>query len=299
MSKDFDDLVYRSIVENSVDAVVIINRSGDIISWNAAAERMFGYNSSEVIGKYVHDILPSHDLREKANKSFNKFKIKGTGPLVGKVLQVRGLKKNGDEIHVQFSFNTVEVKGELFAFAFLRDISELISLQEKLTHQATIDELTNILNRRAFLKQAEAAYSMSIRHKEPLTLLMMDIDFFKEINDQYGHQAGDIALQEFAKNISEIIRTEDIFGRVGGEEFFLALLKTPINIAVDMAERIRLAIEGVTITTSNLCFRLTVSIGITSIEKGDSSLQEMQNRCDKALYEAKKAGRNRVVLSGS
>jgi diguanylate cyclase (GGDEF)-like protein/PAS domain S-box-containing protein len=299
MKSDFDELVYRSIVESSMDAVVIINHSGDIIWWNAAAERMFGYDSSEVIGKYVHDILPAHDLREKADNSFNIFKSKGTGPLIGKSLLVRGLRKNGDEFHVQFSPNTVEVKGELYVFAFLRDVSDLVSLQEKLKHQATIDELTGILNRRAFLQQAEAAYNMSTRHKEPLTLLMMDIDFFKKINDQYGHHAGDIALQKFAKNISEITRTEDIFGRVGGEEFFLALIKTPIDIASYLAERIRLATEGLTITTSDLSFTLTVSIGITSIEKGDQSLQEMQNRCDEALYKAKKTGRNRVVLSGS
>ncbi len=298
MINDSNELIFRSIVENSLDAVVIINRSGDIIWWNVAAERMFGYDSSEVIGKYVHDILPAHDLREKANKSFKLFKNKGTGPAIGKALLVRGLRKNGDEFHVQFSPNTVDVNGELYVFAFLRDISDLVSLQEKLKYQANIDELTGILNRREFLRQAKTAYEMSIRHKEPLALLMMDIDFFKKINDQYGHHAGDIALQELAKNVSKIIRTEDIFGRVGGEEFFLALIKTPIDIAFHMAERVRLATENMLITTPSFSFKLTVSIGITAIEKGDTSLLELQNRCDNALYEAKKTGRNRVVLSG-
>ncbi len=160
MKSGFDEIIYRSIVENSMDAVVIINRSGDIMGWNIAAERMFGYAPSEVIGKYVHDILPAHDLREKANKSFDTFQKKGTGPSIGKSLMVRGLRKNGDEFHVQFSPNTVEVNGELYVFAFLRNISELVSLQEKLKHQATVDELTGILNRREFLQQSEVADNM-------------------------------------------------------------------------------------------------------------------------------------------
>lgn len=296
MKNSFDEQLYQSIIENSLDAIVVTDSSGDIIWWNAAAERMFGYDSSEVIGKYVHDILPAHDLREKADKTFRTFKNKGTGPFIGKLLQVRGLKKNGDEFHVQFSPNTIKIQGKLYIFAFLRDISELISLQMKLNHQATIDELTGILNRREFLQQTKTAYDMSVRHKEPLTLLMMDIDFFKKVNDQYGHHAGDIALQQFADNISKIIRAEDIFGRVGGEEFFLTLRKTPLYVALHMAERIRLITENFLITTSDFSFKLTVSIGVTTIKKGDKSLQQMQNRCDEALYEAKRRGRNRVVL---
>jgi len=299
MLKSFDNAIYHSIVEQSVDAVIVINRSGDIVSWNASAERVFGYTSSEVIGKYVHDILPAVDLREKANESFCKFKKKGTGPLVGKILQVRGRKKNGEEVHVQFSFNTVEVEGELFAFAFIRDISELILLQEKLRNQATIDDLTGILNRRSYIERAGIAFDMSVRHKEPFTLLMMDIDFFKKINDQYGHLIGDIALKEFTHNISKIIRTEDIFARIGGEEFILALIKTPIDIASSLAERIRFATENLTINTSNLSFKLTVSIGISSIEIDDQSLEQVQSRSDVALYEAKKSGRNCIILNVS
>lgn len=299
MKNIFDNQVYESIVENSIDAVIIINQSGDIIYWNAAAESLFGYSSSEVLGKYVHDILPPQDLREKANESFNIFKSKGTGPLIGTTLLIRGLKKNGDEFHVQFSPNTIKIKEELYIFAFLRDVSEAVSLQEKLTHQATIDDLTGILNRRAFSQQAETAHRSAVRHKEPFSLLMMDIDFFKKINDQYGHHTGDIALQAFTKNISNIIRSEDIFGRVGGEEFFLFLLKTPKDAALKVAEKIRFTTDNLTITASNISIKMTVSIGVTSIHNGNDSLQQIQNRCDEALYKAKKTGRNCVVLSDS
>ena len=93
-----------------------------------------------------------------------------------------------------------------------------------------------------------------------------------------------------------IIRIQDIFGRIGGEEFLLALVKTPIDIASNLAERIRLSTESMTIKGPDFNFGFTVSIGITSIEEGDISLEKMQDRCDKALYQAKNKGRNRVVL---
>jgi diguanylate cyclase (GGDEF)-like protein/PAS domain S-box-containing protein len=289
-------VVYRLIVEKSDDAVVIINYFGDIISWNSSAERIFGYMESEVIGKYVHDILLTHGIRETVNASFHAFNEKGVDLMLGKESQVQAINKNGGIVHVQFNVNTVKVKGELFAFAFLRDISHLIARQEKLKYQASTDELTNILNRRAFLKQAKAAFSMSIRHAEPFTLLMMDIDYFKHINDQYGHLAGDIALKMFVDNISNIIRNEDIFGRFGGEEFCLAIAKTNINVSLDLAERIRVETEKLIIKNTNYCFKMTVSIGASSIKKNEQSLEAMLNRCDEALYEAKKTGRNRIVL---
>ncbi len=295
MKKIFHDIVYRSIVEKSTDGVVIINRSGDIISWNKAAQKIFGYTSSEAIGRYVHDILPAPHLREKAHQEFVKFKETGKGPLIGKQLQVEGLKKNGDIIHVLFSPNVIEVKGELFVFAFIRDISEIISLQDKLEHLATTDELTNILNRRAFFQQAEPAFSMSRRHHEAFSMLMIDIDFFKRINDQYGHQTGDIALMSTTKNISNMIRQEDIFGRIGGEEFCLAMVKTRQEVALKLAQRIRKETENLTINTGDLHLKLTVSIGVATMLAEDESLLVLQGRCDKALYQAKNTGRNRVA----
>lgn len=93
MRKELDSHFYQVIVEKSINAVVITNSSGDIISWSTTAERIFGYSSSEVMGTYVHDILPAHDLRKKANESFKTFQDKSIGPLIGKSILVRGLKK--------------------------------------------------------------------------------------------------------------------------------------------------------------------------------------------------------------
>lgn len=297
MKNELDSDVYRSIVEQSIDAVVIINRSGDIVSWNPSAERLFGYRSEEVLGKYIHDILPTNEHRKKANESFKKFQHKGDGPLVGKMLQVRGVTKSGKEVHVQFSFSTVQVNGELYAFGFLRDISDLIHLQEKLISQSITDELTGIPNLRYYRERANTSFYLSSKNNEDLSLIMLDIDFFKKVNDQYGHQGGDIALQAFASNISQNIRAEDLFARVGGEEFVIALPKTPIEAAAAIAEELRAATEQLVIKTPDTTFQLTVSIGVASLHPGDSSLEDIQNRCDNALYQAKNTGRNRVVMA--
>ncbi|WP_086933083.1 GGDEF domain-containing protein [Agarilytica rhodophyticola] len=297
MKSDFDDLVYREIVETSIDAVIVTDNLGNIVAWNNSAKRIFGYSASEVLGKYVHDILPAHDIRKKAKDSFKKFKEKGEGSIIGRSLQLRGLRKNGEEVHVQFSVNTVKVRGELYIFAFLRDITELILLQEKLSYQAMIDDLTGIYNRRAFIQQANSALNISIRNTEPFTLMMLDIDFFKKINDEYGHNAGDIALKKFSDNVANIIRLGDIFARIGGEEFILSLLNTSIDNALILAERIRRETENLIINTPGQSFSLTVSIGVASHRKENTTLEQIINHCDKALYQAKQEGRNRVVLS--
>ncbi len=288
--------MYEAIVKSSVDAVVIANRDGDVVFWNDSAAAMFGYTSDEVLGTYVHDILPAHSLRRKADLSFQKFKKLGTGPLIGGTIQVQGRKKSGASFDVQFGVNVVTVNGELFVFAFLRDVSEVVSLQRKLEQLANVDELTNTLNRRAFMAQAEAAISSARRHHEPFSVLMLDIDFFKKINDQYGHHAGDAALVSFAITVSGALRREDVLGRIGGEEFSIALPKTAADAAVAVAEKVRLKVASSMVRAGDVSFGMTVSIGVTALGDTDSELSSLQKRADKALYEAKDSGRDRVVL---
>lgn len=211
-------------------------------------------------------------------------------------MQVQGLKKNGEVIDVQLSFNKINCHDELFAFAFLRDISGLVALQEKLKELASIDELTNTHNRRAFIEQFEKTFSYSKRHNKPLSVLMLDIDVFKNINDNFGHAAGDAALKVFANKISIILRAEDLFGRIGGDEFCIVLPDSLSDSAIIVAEKIRKEIAEQIISISEQSFKISVSIGLSSLEKNDSSLMETQKRADEALYEAKRTGRNKVVV---
>jgi len=291
-----DDKIYKTIVSKVTDAVVVANFQGDILYWNDSAKSIFGYSQDEVLGKYVHDILPVHDLRERADDSFRKFQQNGgQGPLIGKGIHVKGLTKYGEEVHVHFSPNVVKIDGETIVFAFIRDITEFIVLQEKLRLQSVTDELTGIFNRRAFYEISQKAFVHAQRHDEPFSLLLFDIDHFKSVNDTYGHHVGDQVIREFASYINSNTREDDIFGRVGGEEFYLALPKADVNQATVIAEKIRFGIEHLSICADELILNITSSIGIASITEKDN-FDNMQQRSDKALYKAKNAGRNQIGI---
>lgn len=300
LENGLSDTVFRSIIQDLNYAVVIADIKGYVIYLNDAAELLFGYSETELIGKYVHDIFPTYDLRGKADSAFRKFEETGEGDLLGSFMHATALHKNGLTIDVQFTINTVEVGDISFIFSMIQDITHIIDMRNRndlLETLATTDELTRILNRRAFFWQAKSAFNSAMRHKDCFSLLMIDLDYFKDINDQYGHNAGDKALQIFAKIVSNMIRGEDIFGRIGGEEFCIAMVKTGKEVALSKAERIREKIASSEISYEDFSFSLTISIGFAIMNEEEDTLEHTIKRADDALYEAKKTGRNKVVIN--
>ncbi len=177
-----------------------------------------------------------------------------------------------------------------------------IQLQEanrQLNQLATLDHLTGCANRRHFYAQAEAELSRSRRYSRDMGLVIMDVDHFKPINDRFGHAAGDAVLQTLADTIVEELRELDVLGRVGGEEFALLLPETPRREAVAIAERLRRRLAGLVIEHEGEQLSLTASFGVTAREPGDSSVDALMRRADRALYEAKAGGRNRTAVSDS
>lgn len=161
---------------------------------------------------------------------------------------------------------------------------------------ATTDDLTGLLNRRAFFARAEAARLLALRLHQPITLLMLDIDHFKQLNDRFGHATGDEALVKFAATCSDALREHDILGRLGGEEFALALPGTGLDGALHAAERLRQGVLETRLLTCGNNYTMTVSIGVVLIGQ-DEDLPTALARADYALYEAKRNGRNRVEVS--
>jgi len=138
----------------------------------------------------------------------------------------------------------------------------------------------------------------AMHHQEPLSLMMMDIDHFKAVNDNWGHHGGDLVLQKVAGLIRDTLRDVDIFGRMGGEEFAAVLVGIDGEQALDIAQRIRTAVEGATTTMpAGESVRVTLSLGITELTSREASLENLIHRADQALYRAKQAGRNRVMAS--
>lgn len=168
--------------------------------------------------------------------------------------------------------------------------------QLKLEEMATIDSLTQIYNRRSFFKSLDLEFQKSVRYNQPITVIAMDLDYFKKINDIYGHPAGDHVLKEFARICKQQIREFDILGRLGGEEFSIILPQTKSENAKKIAERIRLSVAENDFSYRTDTITVTVSIGMASFPQENMKYpDELMKKADEFLYLAKNQGRNRVI----
>ena len=178
----------------------------------------------------------------------------------------------------------------------VRDLVELEHEKCDLFELATIDPLTKALNRRAFMRFSERELSRFKRDHSQLATLMLDIDHFKSVNDEYGHATGDQVLSKMVSIASSVLRQEDLVGRLGGEEFAIVLVDSDATAAMKVAERIRQAIKQVKFPSDAGPFNVSVSIGVSEPFYSDGSIDKALERADTALYAAKRNGRDRVEL---
>jgi diguanylate cyclase (GGDEF)-like protein len=177
-------------------------------------------------------------------------------------------------------------------------IDKIHDLQEKLREQANRDSLTGLFNRRYLEGTLERELARGRREAAPLTMLLLDIDHFKLVNDTYGHQAGDQVLRAFGGLLAEHARTEDIVCRYGGEEFLMVMPKMPLAIARERAAALLKLVQGQTVSFGELRIRITTSIGIAAVPEHSDTAEGLIRCADEALYLAKRNGRNRVVAFG-
>ena len=191
--------------------------------------------------------------------------------------------------------------GSLIIFVFLMTALLVLltaqKFQKELLDQSRRDFLTKALNRRAFEGIVEGEWSRALRHDHPTSFLIVDIDHFKKVNDQYGHSAGDNVLVDVSSIAQTVLRQEDIWCRYGGEEFAVMLPETGGKEATAIAERLRCVIEKARITTRNGPLKVTVSIGASERTSGRTHWGEVLEVADQALYKAKSSGRNCVVFT--
>ena len=173
----------------------------------------------------------------------------------------------------------------------------LYATQEELERQAWTDDLTGLSNRRYFMHRFECEYHRAVRHSRPSTLVMLDLDYFKKINDQYGHHAGDEVLRNFASLLQGNLRKEDVSGRLGGEEFSILLPDTTEEEALNILSRIRETLAKQNLDDIGPAFQYGFSAGVMTLGQGNSiGVMDWMKMADQALYCAKKTGRNRDVL---
>jgi two-component system cell cycle response regulator len=178
-----------------------------------------------------------------------------------------------------------------------RNALQLTIANQRAEEAALTDSLTGLYNRRYAMDRLAREWVASERNHRPLSILLLDIDHFKTVNDNHGHNIGDIALKRMAEMLAEYSRRPDIACRIGGEEFFILAPETALPGAIRQAERLREAFEGKPITVEGIDLPLTVSVGVAQKVAGMSSPEELLKVADEALYRAKREGRNRVIAA--
>jgi diguanylate cyclase (GGDEF)-like protein/PAS domain S-box-containing protein len=207
----------------------------------------------------------------------------------------------GEEIRARLNLSVVASETGEFLYSVLQvqDITESMKLTVQLEYQASYDELTGLLNRRAFEAQLERAWEGGQKHEKKSYLMFMDLDQFKVVNDTSGHTAGDQLLRAVSEILNDSVRNDDIVGRLGGDEFAIILWECPADVARRVAESIRQSIEDFRFHWDVETYRIGVSIGLLPIDPEVGDISELQQLADAACYAAKEAGRNRVhMVSG-
>lgn len=284
---------YRAVIHASLDGFWITDTTGRILDTNPAMCRISGYSREELLHLNIRDFEADETPEEIAAHT---REMQENGHVQ---FEARHRRKDGVIINVEVSVLFVPELEERF-FAFVRDITERKRLESELTRRAHLDYLTGVSSRGHFMEQVELELSRAQRYAKDLSILMMDLDFFKQVNDSHGHKAGDTVLKKLAEVCRHALRDVDIIGRVGGEEFAILLPETEKQEAVEVAERLRAAIGSARVPMEQgLPLRFTVSIGVASMATRDDNVDVLLSLADKALYEAKNSGRNRVCVATS
>lgn len=280
---------FRDILDNSPDLIQNISPEGKFLYVNPAWKKILEYDDEDLKGLYLADIL-APATKEQCLEKF-------TSVLQGEdffEIETEFVAKSGWIVSVTGSASCKRKGGKaVYTRGIFRDITLQKALEEKLQHLATRDELTGLYNRRMFKELCLKEISRAKRHPKPFSLAIFDIDYFKNINDTHGHDAGDFVLQAMAKLCLERIRQDDFLARWGGEEFVLLLPDTALGEAKELCERLRGAIAGYDFLQPP---QVTVSFGLTGFVPEDG-LESLVKRADQALYAAKKSGRNKVCAS--
>lgn len=287
---------FRSTFSAAAIGMALVSLEGRFIQVNDALCKIVGYTAAELQQKTFQDITHPDDL--EADLALAQELLDGIR--ASYQMEKRYFHKDGSIIWVLLSGATVrDSSGKVLYFiAQIQDITERRQLLEKLDQQANQDYLTGLFNRRYFMEQGKTELAREQRFSDTLSLLMLDIDHFKNINDTHGHKAGDIVLQKLSEIMRETLRTFDIIGRLGGEEFAIMLPETDLQKAIEVAERLRERVASTDVVLeAGLPLRFTVSIGVVTLKEKGINLDILLNQADQALYQAKQGGRNKVCVA--
>lgn len=278
----------QRIFDVSLDMLCVADFDGFFKELNPAWQRTLGWSLDELKTKpWIEFVVPEdRELTlEAGQRLFHGENVIG--------FENRYLCKDGTFRWLAWS-SYPDLDKQLI-FAAVRDTTKRKEIEEELRQLAIKDPLTGASNRRHFIERASAELKRCKRYGAPMAVIMLDIDHFKKVNDTYGHSIGDEVLKRLVDCCLQELRTTDIFGRFGGEEFAAVLVETDQNAALQTCQRLLERVEALKIRTTTEKIGITISIGLTMHQADDISIDSLLKRADDALYKAKSSGRNRVV----
>lgn len=290
---------HKTLLDSLFDAVYTVDCQGIISYWNSSCARITGYGSQEMVGQPVAyaSFACSEDSEQRSSSGLSGIQIVLDTGMPG---TWKGFvrRKNGQRIPVESHISPLreETGRMLGAIEIFRDISSHVALEDahrQLLHISRRDQLTGLYNRSAINELLKAEIERSRRYQQPLSVIMVDIDHFKRINDLYGHDAGDKVLAKFGAIFMHNLRKPDVVGRWGGEEFLIIAPGSDGAAAFHLGERMRQYIKEM--LEMEVPERITASFGVSEFVRGQTH-DRLLYVADMALYQAKRTGRDRVVV---
>ncbi len=285
---DIVPLARDVIFENMSDGVIVTDNRCRIIDLNPTAEMMIPEIGRNSIGLPAMEVLAPYPelLKHFDGDRTESFDIR--------------ISREGNTKYCKCSVSLLAGEKEELAgrIIMLSDFTQMRLLMDQLEEQAAMDGLTGVYNRRHFNDLAVREIYRFHRYGGAISMIMLDLDHFKNINDSFGHSAGDTVLKAAAKILVDTLRKTDIIGRFGGEEFIILLPETDTDSATDLAEKLRGCLEGLSVPFQDQAFKVTASFGVSGVVSPyKTSFEELFEYADRALYDAKTNGRNCVVTS--
>ncbi len=291
-----NESLVRALYESAQDAIVVMDAERRISYWNPAAAHIFGYTNDEAIGQNLHSMLAPSRYKMDYEPALLKFQHSGRGDAIEKTLELKALRKSGEEFSMELSLSAVQLKDGWHAVGIIRDISERKQAEETIRQMAYHDSLTGLPNRKLFSDRTEIALAQAGRSQKNVAVIMLDLDNFKDINDTLGHDVGDHLLKTAAERLKAAMRKSDTVARFGGDEFVLLLPELKgIEGASRVAQKIVVSFrKPFLINTHQLI--VTASIGIAVYPDDGSDESALLKNADIAMYQAKQAGRDRYQV---
>jgi diguanylate cyclase (GGDEF)-like protein/PAS domain S-box-containing protein len=276
----------RTILDGAGEGFVGMDEHGTITDWNAAATRLLGWTGTEAIGRTLDELIIPPEQRDAHRSAVARFLSTGRTSLPASGVRVQAVRRCGTRVDVEFSLSRMEWGTGWHFHAFLRDITDQLAHESQLRTLALTDSLTGLANHRSALDRLDAALSRARRQGHPVTVLFIDVDHFKAVNDGHGHAAGDQILIDVAARLRADFRTEDILARVGGDEFLVICENlATVNAAEAVAARTRATLAQPYVLADRT-LRVTASIGL-AFSDGTITAEALLAHADAKMYDAK------------